>query len=104
MMIEKLLLRFPRINNRVVEPLQEMMVKYKALAQSKSHQLQDVSFDWRLQTLEQYEKTGDLARFHFISAVHSVYYLSDLESSLAYLYDRLEPGGVMVITLISGTL
>ncbi|XP_038044284.1 histamine N-methyltransferase-like [Patiria miniata] len=101
MMLEKVRKRFPRINNRVVEPTPVLLDQYKALAQSKAHELQGVMCDWRQQTIEQYEKAGDLTKFHFISAVQSLYYVDNPESTLMYMYERLEPGGVMLVAIIS---
>ena len=103
-MLTKLLQRYPRINNRVVEPAEDQIVQYKALAQSRAHELRGVSFDWRQQTIQQYEEAGDATKFHFISAIHSIYYVDDVDSSLMYLYDRLEPGGIMLVIIISGTV
>ena len=97
-----LLQQFPRINNRVVEPAPDQLVHYKALVQSKAQELHGVSCDWRQQTIDQYEKAGDLTKFHFISAVHSIYYVDDVEGSLMYLYNHLEPGGIMLVIIISG--
>ena len=97
-----LLQQFPRINNRVVEPAPDQLVQYKALVQSKAHELHGVSCDWRQQTIEEYEQAGDLTKFHFISAVHSIYYVDDVEGSLMYLYNHLEPGGIMLVIIISG--
>ncbi|XP_022080184.1 carnosine N-methyltransferase 2-like [Acanthaster planci] len=71
-MLTKLLLRFPLINNRVVEPAGFMIAKYKALVESKAHELQGVRCDWRQQTMQQYAKeAGDSTKFHFIHACQS---------------------------------
>ncbi len=103
-MLPMLLRGYPRINNRVLEPAEDQMMKYKAMAQSKRHELQGVKFDWRQQTLEQYRDTdGDGTKFHFISSIDSLYYVGDLDSSLMYLYDLLEPGGKLIVVITSGT-
>ena len=103
-MLTKLMQRYPRINNCVVEPAEDQIVQYKALAQSRAHELQGVSFDWRQQTTDQFTEAGDATKFHFISAIHSIYYVDDVDSSLMYLYDRLEPGGTMLVITVSGIL
>ena len=103
-MLTKLLQRFSFINNRVVEPAQDQVVMYKALVQAKAHQLQGVVCDWRQQTIEQYEKAGDATKFHFISAVHSIYHVENVDSSLMYMYDHLEVGGVMLVMTIAGKI
>ncbi|XP_038075164.1 histamine N-methyltransferase-like [Patiria miniata] len=100
-MLEQLKKRFSLVNNRVVEPSDKMLVQYKALAQYKTHELQGVECDFRQQTLEQYQKAGDATKFHFISAVHCMYYLDDYDSSLEYLYNCLIPGGAILVILKS---
>ncbi|XP_071790298.1 histamine N-methyltransferase-like [Asterias amurensis] len=101
-MLAMLLQKYPRITNRVVEPAVDQIVQYKALVQSKGRELQGVNFDWRQQTLDQHrEAATDGAKFHFINAVHSMYYAEDVDSSLMYLYDLLEPGGKLLIITIS---
>ncbi|XP_022080432.1 histamine N-methyltransferase-like isoform X2 [Acanthaster planci] len=97
--LKRLLHHFPRINNRVVEPFSEQLRQYKALALSKAHELPGVDHHWRQQTIEQYQKEGDLTKFHFVSAIHTLYYVE--KSSLMYLYDCLEPGGVLLVVLES---
>ncbi|XP_033625518.1 histamine N-methyltransferase-like [Asterias rubens] len=97
-----LLKKFPIITNRVVEPAEDQINKYKALVQSKGHELQGVKFDWRQQTLEQYRDTDGIGtKFHFISAIHSLYHVGDVESSLMYMYDLLEPGGKLLVIIMS---
>ncbi|XP_022103974.1 histamine N-methyltransferase-like [Acanthaster planci] len=100
-MLIKLLQHFPRINIRAVEPLQEQLVKYQALTKSKTSDLRGVNFEWRQQTIEEYEKVEEPTKFHFIVAVHSVYYFDNLEDSLMYLHSILEPGGVIFIDMKS---
>ncbi|XP_022080437.1 histamine N-methyltransferase-like [Acanthaster planci] len=100
-MLEKLSKRFPRIDNRVVEPSQELVDKYQALVQSKAGDLQGVKCDWRHETIEQYEEAGNLTKFHVISAVHSMYYVDNFDSTLMYLYNCLVPGGVLATILLS---
>ncbi|XP_033628191.1 histamine N-methyltransferase-like [Asterias rubens] len=101
-MLAMLLQKYPRITNCVVEPAVDQIVQYKALVQSKGRELQGVNFDWRQQTMDQYrEADSDGAKFHFINAVHSMYYVEDLDSSLTYMYDLLEPGGKLLIITIS---
>ena len=101
-MLEKLLRRFQRITNLAIEPLEGLSVQYQALIQAKVQVLQGVKFDLRQQTIEQYEKAGDSTKFHFISAVHSVYYLNDVDKSLMFLYNRLEGGGLILLIILSG--
>ena len=100
-----LLKKCPIITNRVVEPDEDQITKYKAFVQTKGHELQGVKFDWRQQTLEQYRDTDGVGtKFHFISAIHSLYHVGDVESSLMYMYDLLEPGGKLLVIIMSGKI
>ncbi|XP_038068681.1 histamine N-methyltransferase-like isoform X1 [Patiria miniata] len=99
LMLEQLKRRFPLINNRVVDPSQKLLVQYKAFAQTKAHQLHGVKFDFRQQTIEQYQEAGYVTKFHFISAVHSMYFVDNFDSSVMYLYDLLIPGGALLVIL-----
>ena len=104
-MLKKLLPSFPLINNRVVEPAEVAIRKYKALVQSRAHELQGVNFDWRQETLDHYRKevdAGDTTKFHFVHACQCLYHVEDLDASLTYLYDCVEPGGAMLVSLLTG--
>ncbi|XP_022087937.1 histamine N-methyltransferase A-like [Acanthaster planci] len=91
------------VHATIVEPAAEMVNKYKERIADQASELPDVAYDWRVQTLEDFQATPTNydARFHFISSVHSIYYVPDLETSLKDLYDRLEPGGIMLIVVVS---
>ena len=41
-------------------------------------------------------------KFHFISAVHSLYYVDEPESAVSFLYDQLEDGGKLLIVMQDG--
>ena len=101
-MLLKLLQRFPRINYRVLDPSPVFLNHFKERVKSKASELKGVTFDWRQQTIEQYEKTGDSTKFHFISAIHSMYYFENVDGSMMHLYDRLEPGGIFLSMILSG--
>ena len=93
-MLHQLLPIFPRIYNRVVEPNEDFLNQYKELAASRAHELRGVRCDWRQLTIEEYEETRDLTRFHLISAFHCLYYVKDLRHSLMYMHNLLEPDGM----------
>ncbi|XP_022087934.1 histamine N-methyltransferase A-like isoform X1 [Acanthaster planci] len=91
------------VHATIVEPAAEMVNKYKEHVADQASELPNVAYDWRVQTLEDFQATptNHDARFHFISSVHSIYYVPDLKTSLKDLYDRLEPGGIMLIVVVS---
>ncbi|XP_070553905.1 histamine N-methyltransferase-like [Ptychodera flava] len=93
---------FPSIQNVAVEPTTDHVEKYQSLFRAKQHLLEGVETEWREQTLEGFKKSvGSSVSYHFISAIHSLYYVDDYRASLRYLYDMLEDGGVMLIVVVS---
>jgi len=90
-----------RIHTTVVEPVAEMVDLFKQRVAAEASQ--DMTYDWRTQTLEEYQDTASNqgSKFHFISSVHSIYYVPDLQASLKDLYDRLESKGMMLIVALS---
>ena len=88
----------------IVEPDPKLMGRYKAKIK-EPEKVQGIDFEWRQETLEEFQKspTGQKDdKFHFINFFNTVYYLEDKEKSLRYLYDKLDVGGVLVITVMSG--
>ncbi|XP_070561801.1 histamine N-methyltransferase-like [Ptychodera flava] len=99
-MISHLLKLFPRIHNIVVEPTANLVEKYRSLMKANQHLIKGVETEWREQTLEDFQSSvGSSLSYHFISAIHSLYYVDDYRARLRYLYDLLEEGGVMLIVI-----
>ncbi|XP_072014008.1 histamine N-methyltransferase-like isoform X3 [Amphiura filiformis] len=103
--LKQLLQKFPRIDNHVVEPSAELSGKYKEYVSANTADLKGIDYHWEQLLLEEYqqkrEKDGDTSKFHFISAVHSLYYFNDLGKWLDYLYGLLDEGGLLVVMLTS---
>lgn len=66
----------------------------------------NVVLDWRRQTWEkfynEYKQSIQVPKFHFISAIHSLYYIEDIEKNVLNLIDCLEDGGILLIILTTG--
>ena len=95
---------FTPIKATIVEPSIDMVNEYKRRVAADAAQQHDVTYDWRAQTLDGYldraENYG--INFDFISTLHSIYYAVNMQASIKDLYDRLKPGGMMLIVVISG--
>ncbi|XP_033637198.1 histamine N-methyltransferase-like [Asterias rubens] len=91
------------IKATIVEPAVDMVYRYKTRVVKDTAQLTDISYDWRAETLDAYLENGenDGAKFHFISALHSIYYASDMQAAIKDLYGRLEDGGILLMVVIS---
>ncbi|XP_078593204.1 histamine N-methyltransferase-like [Branchiostoma floridae x Branchiostoma japonicum] len=94
-MLKKLLQRHSSVYNRVVEPSEELIEEYKALAREDAS-LGAVNFDWRQQTAEEYFQTKDDTKFHLIHASHVLYYVEDPDATLRNMWEQLEDGGYML--------
>ncbi len=99
--------KFESIDNHVVEPSGEMLAQYKSRVSDleTKKQLTDVSCTWNQQCLDEYMESAagsDGGKFHLISAMHSLYYVENQGTSLKYLLDKLEYGGLLVIMMQDG--
>ncbi|KAJ8040236.1 Histamine N-methyltransferase [Holothuria leucospilota] len=99
--MDRMLTRVSHIDNTVVEPSLEAMDVYKSLILGD---LSDrVTTSWYQETFQQYQKrrgsSGSTKKFHFISAVHSLYYTGKDGSIMGYLIDLLEKDGVLFIAI-----
>ncbi|XP_035674042.1 histamine N-methyltransferase-like [Branchiostoma floridae] len=94
-MLKKLLQCHSSVYNRVVEPSEELIEEYKALAREDAS-LGAVNFDWRQQTAEEYFQTKDDTKFHLIHASHVLYYVEDPDATLRNMWEQLEDGGYML--------
>ncbi|XP_038055289.1 histamine N-methyltransferase A-like isoform X2 [Patiria miniata] len=92
----------PKLRAVILEPDSHMMQQYQDLVSKESTKLQGVDFDWRQQTFQEFQATAkEDDKFHFISCISSIYYCGDLEKSLKFLYEKLDSGGLLLITTTS---
>ncbi|XP_038048489.1 histamine N-methyltransferase-like [Patiria miniata] len=94
-------MQYKNFHVTVVEPAVDMVDKYKARVSADASQQQGMTYDWKTQTLDGYTEGNKATKFHFISSLHSIYYAEDLQASLKNLFCRLEPGGMMLVVVIS---
>ena len=101
-MLEKLLPSFPKICNTVVEPSVAQIDLFKQRVE-EHHELEGVTFNWIPQTSDDYlqsgENTTQSKKFHLITAVHVLYYATDLKDTVRRLHDLLEDGGILFIII-----
>ena len=99
--IRQILREINRVTCTVVEPTNEAAIMKHVLETSPD--LNDVKFSWRHEKLEDYA-IGPFGgqKHHVISAIHSLYYMNDLENQLRCLLSSLEEGGFLFAVLESG--
>ncbi|CAH1232570.1 HNMT [Branchiostoma lanceolatum] len=98
--LKRLLQHHDSVYNRVVEPSETMIKKYKALAREDTS-LGAVKFDWRQQTAEEYFQTKDDTKFHLIHASHVLYYVEDPVATLRNMWEQLADGGYILLPMES---
>ncbi|XP_072165797.1 histamine N-methyltransferase B-like [Diadema setosum] len=103
----KIRARFQAVRNVVLEPAARQLDMYRELIANGKEEFAGIDFDLRQETLESYRQkqkaTGMHPKYHFISAIHSVYYLDDLKDTIQYLHDSLEEGGMLLVIVLSDT-
>ncbi|XP_078592964.1 histamine N-methyltransferase B-like [Branchiostoma floridae x Branchiostoma japonicum] len=99
---KKLLQRHSSVYNRVVEPSEGLIEKYKTLAREDTS-LSAVKFDWRHQTTEEYflSSREENIKFHLIHAINVLYYVEDPVATLRNMWEQLADGGCMLVTMES---
>ena len=106
MLLKQLTKKFPRISSHVVEPSAELTAKYKTHVSETGAELKGITHHWHQQLFQDFKRKRDedcdQTKFHFISAIHSMYYFDDLGKWLDYLYSLLVEGGVLMVSMVSG--
>ncbi|XP_072169625.1 histamine N-methyltransferase-like [Diadema setosum] len=99
--------RFKAVHNTVIEPAASQLDMYRKLIADGKEQFAGIDFELHQDTLDEYRRklseTGVHPKYHFICAIHSVYYVDDLIDTIRYLHDCLEDGGMLLIVIISDT-
>eukprot|EP00057_Strongylocentrotus_purpuratus_P033764 XP_792696.1 PREDICTED: histamine N-methyltransferase [Strongylocentrotus purpuratus] len=95
--------RFKSVRNVVVEPGEKQLEKYRSLVESKKSEFEGIEFDHRQLSIDEYRalEGNHSSKYHFINAIQSLYYADDFNDTIRYLYDCLEEGGILLITIIS---
>ncbi|XP_041477527.1 histamine N-methyltransferase-like [Lytechinus variegatus] len=97
--------RFSSVRNVVLDPSEKQLQMYRSLIESNQSAFKGIEFDLRQLSIDKYRTNGEdhPPKYHFINAVQSLYYVDDVKDTVRYLYDHLEKGGVMLITIVSDT-
>ncbi|XP_054825869.1 histamine N-methyltransferase-like isoform X1 [Eublepharis macularius] len=94
------------IHNDVIEPSAEQITNYKERA-AKTSNLENIKFTWHKETSSEYESrtkaNGDMKKWGFIHMIQMLYYVKDISATIRFFHTLLEPGGKLLIILVSGT-
>ncbi|XP_072043134.1 histamine N-methyltransferase-like [Amphiura filiformis] len=101
--LSQLQTHFAQIRQCLLEPCRSLAEQHQKNTQESNWK--EVIYDWREETLENYmegvKESGTDVKYHLISAIHSLYFMTNPEETLGFLYDRLEDDGILIIELAS---
>ncbi|XP_027317732.3 histamine N-methyltransferase-like [Anas acuta] len=98
--------RYPgvTINNEVVEPSAEQILKYKERVAATSN-LENVKFTWHKETAYEYESRMNAEKnskkWDFIHMIQMLYYVKDVPATIQYFHSLLEAQAKLLIIVVS---
>ncbi|NXE07714.1 HNMT methyltransferase, partial [Lophotis ruficrista] len=108
LILSKIQARYPgvAINNDVVEPNANQILKYKERVAETSN-LENVKFTWHEETVYEYESRMNAEKkskkWDFIHMIQMLYYVKDVPATIRYFHSLLEAQGKLLIIVVSGT-
>ncbi|KAM6177819.1 histamine N-methyltransferase [Rhynchocyon petersi] len=94
------------INNEVVEPSAEQIIKYKELV-AKTSNLENIKFAWYKETSCEYQsrmmERKELQKWDFIHMIQMLYYVKDIPATLKFFHSLLASNAIILIIVVSGT-
>ncbi|XP_072041311.1 histamine N-methyltransferase-like [Amphiura filiformis] len=102
--MKKLKSNFSEISATVNEPSTKHIIQYQDAVdvEKQKGDLGEVHYEWHNQSFQDYMKsTGAKQKYHFISILHAIYYVGEVEKAVTNLYELLEPSGMIFIMIIT---
>ncbi|NXT29118.1 HNMT methyltransferase, partial [Syrrhaptes paradoxus] len=108
LILSKVQARYPgvTINNDVIEPSADQILKYKEYVAETSN-LENVKFTWHEETAYEYESRMNAEKkskkWDFIHMIQMLYYVKDIPATIRYFHSLLEAQAKLLIILVSGS-
>ncbi|XP_072047091.1 histamine N-methyltransferase B-like [Amphiura filiformis] len=97
--LEKLKTKFSRISTTIIEPNTKLS-KYQEMVRQKSSDITGIEYIWHNQTFQEFVTSMEAGqKYHFITIVHAMYYLGEVEETVQTFYELLEPGGMIFMVI-----
>ncbi|XP_031446615.1 histamine N-methyltransferase-like [Phasianus colchicus] len=94
------------INNEVIEPSADQILKYKERVAATSN-LDNVKFTWHEETANEYERRMKAEKksqkWDFIHMIQMLYYVKDIPAIIRYFHSLLDAQAKLLIILVSET-
>ncbi|XP_072046713.1 histamine N-methyltransferase A-like [Amphiura filiformis] len=100
--LKKLKTKFSRISATVIEPNTKQICKYQITVRQNSSDITGIKHKWHNQTFQEFMTSIEAEqKYHFITIVHAMYYMGEVEEAVKTFYELLEPGGKILIMLVT---
>ncbi|NXS60738.1 HNMT methyltransferase, partial [Brachypteracias leptosomus] len=106
LILSKVRARYPgvTINNDVIEPSADQVLKYKERVAETSN-LENIKFTWHEETADDYESRMNAEKkpkkWDFIHMIQMLYYVKDIPATIQYFHSLLETQGKLLIIVLS---
>ncbi|XP_072045569.1 histamine N-methyltransferase-like [Amphiura filiformis] len=91
---------FVGVHQCIVEPNKDLINQHKTNVLQNG--LKGVTYEWHEERLEEFIASAkEDEKYHFITAIHSLYCVTNPEEVLGFLYDKLEENGILLTVLTS---
>ncbi|XP_072047089.1 histamine N-methyltransferase-like [Amphiura filiformis] len=101
--LKKLKTKFSRLSATVIEPSTERISKYQDMVRQKSSDITGIEYKWHNQTFHEFVRSMETGqKYHFITIVHAIYFMGEIEETFKKLYNFLQPGGIIFLVASTG--
>ncbi|XP_072033095.1 histamine N-methyltransferase-like [Amphiura filiformis] len=91
---------FVKVHQCIVEPSKALITRHKTNV--LQNELKGVTYEWREDRVEDFMTSQkEDEKYHFITAIHCLYYVHNLEEVLGFLFDKLKNNGIILMVLTS---
>ncbi|XP_072046730.1 histamine N-methyltransferase-like [Amphiura filiformis] len=102
--LNQLKTKFSLISATVIEPNTQQLSKYQDMVRQNSSDITEIEYKWRNQTFQEFVRSTETGKkYHFITIVHAMYYVGEVEESVQTFHELLEPGGMIFMVLTADT-
>ncbi|XP_072047093.1 histamine N-methyltransferase B-like [Amphiura filiformis] len=102
LLLSKLKTKFSRISATVIEPNTKQLSVYQDMVHQKSSDITGIEYKWHNQTFQEFVTSIETGhKYHFITIVHAIYFVGEVEETVRKLYEFLEPGGIIFLVALT---
>ncbi|XP_070564428.1 histamine N-methyltransferase B-like [Ptychodera flava] len=102
-LLQKLRRRFSSIKATMVEPSSKFLEEFNQNRGKTPNDLDDVTFDCRQATFEEYQQSDGGARFDCVCVINVLEYVVNLDEMISWTYSALKENGTLILFFTSET-